>query len=59
MTKAGRPGPAGDGFGVGACAWDLGLDRRRGGPGTGVGRRMNEGGLDEKGSGQAWRCGGI
>lgn len=32
---------------------------RRGGPGTGVGRRMNEGGLDEKGSGQSWRCGGI
>lgn len=34
--------------GAGACAWKLGLDEKEGRAGTGVGRRMKEGGLDEK-----------
>lgn len=41
-AKAGRPGPSEDGFGAGACAWELGLDGKEGRARNRRGERLQE-----------------
>lgn len=54
-----RGGPAWDGFGAGVCVWELGLDGKEGRARNGRGEEDEGGGLDEKGGGQGWGCGGA